>query len=32
MDIYLLDDVLSSLDVHVAEAIMKNAIRGYLLK
>ncbi|EAR92658.2 ABC transporter C family protein (macronuclear) [Tetrahymena thermophila SB210] len=31
-DIYLLDDIFSSLDAHVAEHIYKNAILDYLIK
>ncbi|KAL4495472.1 hypothetical protein ABPG72_020213 [Tetrahymena utriculariae] len=31
-DIYLLDDIFSSLDIHVAEYIFKNAIVDYLIK
>ncbi|KAL4449679.1 hypothetical protein ABPG74_007502 [Tetrahymena malaccensis] len=31
-DVYLLDDIFSSLDIHVAEYIFKNAIVDYLIK
>ena len=29
-DIYLLDDIISAVDVHVADKIMKECILGYL--
>jgi len=31
-DIYLFDDIFSSLDIHVADAIFQKAILGILLK
>ena len=31
-DIYLFDDIFSSLDVHVADAVFEKAIKGVLIK